>query len=293
VLLVVLIWGGSYAAVKSVQAVIPPLPLATFRCLVAAIVLGAGLLAVGRRVPRLSPREWTIVALLGLSGNTIFQLCMVGGLALTTPAHSALMININPILAALLSWAWLGERLGARRAAGILLALGGAALIVTRSGAGAGSIVGDLVSLGGALAWAVYSVVGKPLVTVRPALEVTALASVIGAAPLLPFGLPGLAAVPWATLGLTTWLLLGYLSVASLVVANLLWFWALARAATARVVVFSYLTPVMAAAISVAVGYEAVTLPLVAGAGAVIAGVALAQFAGPVRLTAASGAPTL
>ncbi len=280
VLLVVLIWGGSYAAVKSVQAVVPPVPLATLRTLVAALVLAGGLLAVGRRVPPLSRREWATVALLGLCGNTIFQLCMVGGLALTTPTHSALMINLSPIFAALLSWAWLGERLGVRRAAGILLALGGAVLIVIRGGAasGAGSVVGDLVSVIAAGGWAVYSVVGKPLLATRPALEVTTLAAAIGAVPLLPFGLPGLAAVPWATVDLGTWLLLLYLSVVSIVAASLLWFWALARAATARVVVFSYLTPVVAAAISVAAGYEAVTLPLVAGAGAVVAGVALAQF---------------
>lgn len=277
--MVVVIWGGSYAAVKSVQAVVPPLPLAAFRCVVAAVVLAAGLLAVGRRVPPLSAREWGTVALLGLSGNTIFQLCMVGGLALTTPAHSALLINLNPIFAALLSRAWLGERIPVRRAAGILLALGGAALLVSGGGAAGGaSVAGDLVSLVAAVAWAVYSVVGKPLLATRPALEVTALASAVGAAPLVPLGLPGLVAVPWATLGLDTWLLLGYLSVMTLVVAYLLWFWALARAATARVVVFAYLTPVVAAAISVAVGQDTLTAPLVAGAGAVIGGVALAQL---------------
>jgi drug/metabolite transporter (DMT)-like permease len=273
------IWGGSYSAVKTVQAVIPPVPLAAFRCLVAAVLLGAGLLVLGRRVPPLSWREWATVALLGLTGNTVFQLCMVGGLALTTPAHSALMINLNPILAALLSWAWLGERLRARRVVGILVALAGVVLIVSRGGqAGGGSLAGDLISLGAAAAWAVYSVVGKPLLATRPALEVTTLATAIGALPLLPVGLPGLAAVPWRTVDAATWLLLGYLSVVTMVVAYLLWFWALARAATARVVVFSYLTPVVAAVISVGLGHEALTGPLVAGAAAVMAGVALAQY---------------
>lgn len=275
----VLIWGGSYTAVKAVQAVIPALPLATFRCLAAAIVLGVGLLAVGRRIPSLSPREWATVALLGLSGSTVFQLCMVGGLAFTTPAHSAFLLNLNPIMAALFSWAWLGERLRARRAAGIVLALAGVVLIVSRGGeAGGGSLTGDLISLGAAAAWAVYSVAGKPLLATRPALEVTALAMGVGTLPLLPFGLPGLAAVPWRALDGSTWLLLGYLSVVSTVVAYVLWFWALARAATARVVVFSYLTPVVAAVISIALGHDTVTGPLVAGATAVLAGVALAQY---------------
>jgi drug/metabolite transporter (DMT)-like permease len=276
----VVIWGGSYSAVKSVQAMVPPVPLATLRCLVAALVLAGVLLAVGRRVAPLSRSEWATVALLGLSGNTVFQLCMLTGLTLTTPTHSALMINLSPIFATLLSWVWLHEPLGGRRAAGILLALGGAALIVTRGAPAAGpaSVGGDLLSLGGAVAWAVYSVVAKPLLATRPALEVTTLATAVGAVPLLAVGLPGLAAVSWAALGPAAWLLLGYLSVVTIVVTSLLWFWALARAATARIVAFSYLTPVVAATISVALGQETLTAPLVAGAVAVISGIALAQL---------------
>ncbi len=64
---------------KGAQAVIPPVPLATFRCLVAAVVLLGGLLLVRGRLPRQTAREWGTVALLGLAGNTVFQLCMVGG----------------------------------------------------------------------------------------------------------------------------------------------------------------------------------------------------------------------
>jgi drug/metabolite transporter (DMT)-like permease len=258
----------------------PPLTLATFRCLTAALVMGTGLLLIRRRIPRLEPREWGTIVLLGLTGGTAFQLCLVGGLYYTTPAHSALMVALSPVFTALLAWAWLGERPGARRGAGILVAFGGVVLILARGAdlASGGSLVGDLLSLGGGLAWAVYSVAGKPLLARYRAFDVAALATVVGAAPLLVVGLPSLAAVPWGALGPGMWLLLGYLSVISLVVASLLWFWALARAATARVVVFSYLTPVVAATISLAVGYEVLTPTLVVGALVVVAGVSLAQF---------------
>jgi drug/metabolite transporter (DMT)-like permease len=277
---VVSIWGGTYVAAKSAQAIIGPVPLVTFRCAVGVLLLGIGLFATRQHLPRLSAREWWTIAFLGVAGNAGFQLCMVGGLRFTTPTHSAVMVALNPVFAALLSWAWLGERVSRRRAAGILLALGGVVLIVTRGGDGTGGtwLAGDLLSLGAALAWAVYSVVGKPLLATHPALEVTTLTMAAGLIPLLPLGLPGLAGIPWVTLGWGTWLLLGYLSVFSQVVSYLLWFWVLARAATAQVVVFSYLTPLVAATISIAVGYEAPTGPLLVGALAVIAGVALAQF---------------
>jgi drug/metabolite transporter (DMT)-like permease len=280
VLVVVLLWAGSYIAVKRAQAVIPPLPLATFRCLGAAVVLGTALFVVRRRIPRLSSPEWATIVLLGLTGGTAFQLCLVGGLAFTTPAHSALLTCLSPVFTVLLAVAWLGEPLGARRAAGILVAFGGVTLIIARDASltGGGSVVGDLLSLGAGLAWAVYSVAGKPLLARHRAVDVTALSTIVGAIPLLALGMPGLAAVDWGALGPRMWLLLVYLSAITLGVGSLLWFWALARAATARVVVFTYLTPVVAAALSVSLGDEALTATLVAGAVTVVGGVALAQL---------------
>jgi drug/metabolite transporter (DMT)-like permease len=256
-----------------------PVALATFRCLVAVLLLLACLALVRPRERRPHPREWGRLALLGLSGNTAFQLGMVGGLHYTTPAHVALIIALNPLFAVLFARFWLAERLGGRRACGIVLAFAGVALIVARGGrlAAGGSLAGDLLSLGAAVAWAVYSVFGKPILARRPPLDVTARSMMVGTLALLPFGLPGLAAVPWRALAPSTWALLGYLSVLSLGLAYILWYWALARAATARVVAYSYLTPVVAVAISVGAGLEPLTAPLLAGAAAVIGGVALAS----------------
>ncbi len=274
-----MIWGGSYAGVKTVQEAVPPLALAAFRSAVAAAVLLGGLALLDRRLPALGRRDWASVALLGLVGTTAFQLCMVGGLHFTTPAHSALMITLNPVFAAFLAWAWLGERLQPWRVLGILLSLAGVGLIVTRGGAGlgGGALLGDGLSLGAGLAWAVYSVLGKPVLAARPPLQVTALAMAIGAVPLLALGLPALAAVPWAALPAGTWALLGYLSVLALGLGYFLWYWALARAATARVAVFTYLTPVVAVTISIGLGLETLSGTLLAGAVAVIGGVMLAQ----------------
>jgi drug/metabolite transporter (DMT)-like permease len=289
----VFIWGGTYPGVKALQAVIPPVALVTFRCLVGTAVLLSCLALAPAQAPRPSAAEWRRIALLGLAGNTVFQLCMVGGLHYTTAAHSALAIALNPVFAVLLARVWLDETLGPRQALGILLAFAGVAAIIGRGGAlaGGGSLRGDLLSLGAALAWAVYSVFAKPVLAARPPLDVTARAMLVGTIPLLPLGLPELVAVPWAALTPATWLLLAYLSVLTLGLTYILWYWALARAATGRVVAFTYLTPVVAVAIAAAVGQEALTLPLVAAAAAVVGGVALAAAPPRARLTREAGGP--
>jgi drug/metabolite transporter (DMT)-like permease len=219
------------------------------------------------------------VVLLGLTGNTLFHLLIVTGVHHTSAGHAAILVALSPLFAALLARLFLGERLSARRLGGIGLALAGVALIVTRGGGGTSWWQGDLVSVGTSLTWALYTVIGKPVLARASPLAVTGWAAAIGAIPLLPLGLPGLEAVHWRALTLSEWLLLVYLSAGTIALANVLWYWALARAATARVVAFSYLIPVVATAIAVAVGQEALSASLAVGAAAVLGGVALAQRA--------------
>lgn len=219
------------------------------------------------------------MVLLGLLGNTLFHVLVVTGVHRTSPAHAAILVALSPLFAALLARLLLGEPLGARRLGGMALAFLGVVLIVRHGGDGTSSWRGDLLSLGASLSWALYTVVGKPVLARATPLAVTTWATVFGAIPLLPLGLPGLGEVRWSALSMDRWLLLAYLSAGTIALANLLWYWALARAATARVVAFSYLIPVLATAIAVAAGQEVLTASFALGAAAVLGGVALAQRA--------------
>jgi drug/metabolite transporter (DMT)-like permease len=89
-------------------------------------------LCLAGRWPRLSRREWLTVALIGIAGNAAFHLCLTGGLALTTPAHAALLVNLTPLFAALLAAVMLRERLGVRQLGGVLLAFGRIVVILGR-----------------------------------------------------------------------------------------------------------------------------------------------------------------
>jgi drug/metabolite transporter (DMT)-like permease len=274
-----LIWGGSYSAIKTTQPFFPPLAFAAFRCAVAAAVLAAVAWGRGALRPAFRPPDWGRVVLLALLGTTIFHVLIVTGVHHTSPAHAAILVALSPLFASLLARFLLGERLGARRLGGIGLAFAGVVLIVTRAGGGTASWLGDLLCLGASLAWALYTVFGKPLLTRVTPLGVTTWAGILGAIPLLPLGLPGLTAVRWGELSVERWLLVGYLSAGTIALANLLWYWALARWTTARVVAFSNLIPLVATGIAVGAGQEAMTPALGLGAAAVLCGVVVAQRA--------------
>lgn len=235
-----------------------------------------GLLSGALR-PGLRARDWGVVVLLGLLGNTLFHGLLVSGIHRTSPGHAAILVALSPVLAVLLAWLLYGETVGPRRLAGIALGFAGVAVIVARGNGGSTSLVGDLLCLGASLAWALYTVVGKPLLARATPLAVTTWATAIGVVPLLPFGAPGLADVGWSALSLREWLLLAYLSAGTIALANLLWYVALARTATARVVGFSFLIPLIATTIAVLAGQETLTPALVVGALAVLAGVGLAH----------------
>ena len=245
----------------------------------AALLLGAVGFATGALRVSLTSRDWAVVVLLGIFGNTLFHSLLVLGVHRTSPGHAALLVALSPVLAALLARLFYGEPVGRRRVIGIALGFVGVALIVLRGTHSAASLLGDVLALGASLSWALYTVVGKPLLRRATPLAVTTWATLFGALPLLPLGLPGLREVRWAALAPGQWFLLAYLSAGTIALGNLLWYVALARTATARVVGFSFLIPLLATTIAVLAGQETLSPGLVLGALAVLGGVALAHKA--------------
>jgi drug/metabolite transporter (DMT)-like permease len=109
----------------------------------------------------------------------------------TTVAHVLFIQAIAPVLAALLAWVALGERIGAGSAVAMVVALAGVALMV--GGPGGGSALGDGLSMTMALAFAVAIVISRHRrdVSMAPA---TCLAQALLVVAFLPFAAPG--AVP-------------------------------------------------------------------------------------------------
>ena len=89
----------------------------------------------------------------------------IASLRLTSVAASAVLVSLSPAFAWVLSHLFLGERPGRVQAAGVVLAVAGAAVIAlggARSGGGA-VLLGDLLALAGAACGAAYLVIGRSL----------------------------------------------------------------------------------------------------------------------------------
>ena len=100
-----------------------------------------------------------------------------------------MLIQVSPVLVALLAAIFLNERFTTYLALGLALAFGGVALIATASGGSSGdrSVLGVALCLLAAVVYSVSLVLQKPLVASIPAIHVTWLACTIGAVVCLPF----------------------------------------------------------------------------------------------------------
>ena len=273
----VTLWGLNFTVTKYVISHgFQPVAYGCLRFAGAAAILGG--IAYGRErslaVRRRDVIALTVAALIGICLN---QVSFVYAIKLTTATTVALLFGTLPVIAGLFAFARGIDRLGSRFWLGAVLAIGGAALVAAGSGGGfSGHVWGDLLALGATVTWAWYSVAAAPLLSRYSPLRVSGLAFVIGTVPLLAIGAPQLASQDYG-FDSTIWLLYVFAVFGPLVVANLLWFGAIARVGPSRAAVFANLQPFLAAIFSLLILSESITRLQIAGGLAIAAGIVLSR----------------
>ena len=148
-----------------------------------------------------------------------------------------------------------------------------------------GPLIGDLLLFVAVLAWTVYTVEGRELATKVGALPTIAWTIVAGTVLYLPLGLGALLVPSYradiAHASAQAWAGVAYLIVMTSVVAYLLWSWALAHLAAARVAIFNNLQPLATALMAQTFLGDRVTVGFYLAAAVVIGGVLLAQWRAP------------
>ena len=141
----------------------PPLVIAAYRLLFATLMLTPLYIVEGghRRLMALGPRRLLILIAVGFILAVHFA-SWITSLSYTTVASSVIFVHMDPIIVALLSHLLLGERLSVKRFIGVLIAFLGA-IIIGWGDLRIGNLYGDLLSLLGAFALALYLVAGRSL----------------------------------------------------------------------------------------------------------------------------------
>ena len=241
----VVLWASAFVAIRHVGREISAGPLALGRLLVGSAVLGT-LAALrprsgGRRPTR---RDWVPLLVCGVLWFGLYNVALNAAERRIDAGTAAMVINVGPLLVALLAGIVLGEGFPRRLVLGSAIAFGGVLLIGAASSSRSAQGVGVLLCVLAAVGYAIAVVAQKPLLARLPALEVTWLACTIGAVCCLPF-LPRLiseaAAAPPATVG---WLV--YLGAFPTALAFTTWAYALSQTSAGRMAATTYLVPPLA-----------------------------------------------
>jgi drug/metabolite transporter (DMT)-like permease len=247
-LVVCLIWGLNFSITKLALEQIPPLPFTAIRFVAASLLLWLVLRLV-EGPAKLPPGALKTLILLGMLGNTCYQLTFTLGLARTAATNSALILSTLPTVVAVFAGALGLERITPRMWCGIGLGTLGVMLVIATSGVGfeAGTLIGDLMTVVAVLCWAGYTVGLRAVPGEISPLRVTTITTVAGTPALLLAGVPGMVHLDWKAVELESWLALAYAAVLSLVVAYLLWNRSVKAVGGTRTAIYMCVTPLVAA----------------------------------------------
>jgi drug/metabolite transporter (DMT)-like permease len=179
------LWASAFVAIRHLGHDFSAGALSLGRLLVGAVALGV--VALPRGVPRPSRRDWLALLVIGVLWFGVYNLALNQGERHVDAGTAAMLIQVSPVLIALLATLFLGERFTGWLAVGLALAFAGVVLIGVSQPGGHNDLVGVALCLVAALVYSISLVVQKPLVARLSALHVTWLACTIGAVACLPF----------------------------------------------------------------------------------------------------------
>ncbi|MFE9094768.1 DMT family transporter [Streptomyces sp. NPDC007264] len=238
----VVLWASAFVSIRSAGAAYAPGALALGRLLSGAVALGL-LWAVRRE--GLPPRAaWRGIAISGVLWFGFYMVALNWAEQRVDAGTAALVVNIGPILIALLGARLLGDTMPPRLLTGMAVSFAGAVAVgLSMSGGGGSSVLGVVLCVLAAAAYA-FGVVGqKPALATASALQVTTFGCLVGAVACLPFA--GQLVHDAARAPVSATLDMLYLGVFPTALAFTTWAYALARTTASRMGATTYAVPAL------------------------------------------------
>ena len=256
---------GSYVALsKPLVAALPVFLLAWLRFGIGGAAMLHWLKKPPSEVPMTSQTK-RLLFLESFLGNFLFSICMLFGVSMTGAVTAGVVMATIPAVVALMSWAFLGERIGLRTWAAVICAVVGVTLVSLSKqelvapvsiGLGANfspknAVLGIFLLVGAVLCEAAYAVIGKKLVGALSPKRITALINLWGFVLVTPLGLWAAWQFDFFSVSTPSWLLLVFYSLAASVWTVWLWMTGLKTIPAGQAGVFTVFLPVSAAAVGV------------------------------------------
>jgi drug/metabolite transporter (DMT)-like permease len=281
-LLMIVGWAANYIAAKIALQTFPAVLLYGIRISMAGALMAPVYIWYRRRnPPSWTMRDLPLMIAIGIFGVSLNQFLFVLGLSRTSVAHAAIFANLSPFLVLLLASASGLEKLTARKLVGVAVALAGVILlrVVDARPRGEATFWGDFITFWGSLAFAIFTVLGKPSAKRHGSIAVNTVAYVGGALLMAPVTIWQAAHFPLAAAPWSAWLSVFYMALGPSVVCYLIYYYALAHMEASRLSAFNYLLPALATLLGVWTLGEPITLWAVLAGVVIFSGIYMVERA--------------
>ena len=272
-ILVAIMWGGTFIATKMVSHVFGSFTGASYRYLVALLFMVPILLVKDPKAFKVTKKQLFQLSLLGATGIFAYSFFFFTGLRMVKASHGALIVALNPVLVMLISSSIGKERISRIKIIGLILSITGTAIVIAR-----GDLLdlftmftwGDAFMLGCPISWALYTYFAKDALKFATPLQASTWAIVIGLAMILFF-------VPFETyptkVDWTIWLAIVYLGICGSVLGFVWYYEGIKEIGPVKTSVFNNLIPIFAVMFSVVLLDETIHAYMWYGSALVISGV--------------------
>ena len=274
----VFVWGTTFISTKVLLRTFSPVEILFIRFLLGYLALW---LVFPKKLTLASPKQEWYFAAAGLCGVTLYYLMENIALTMTLASNVGVIISIAPFFTAVCSCLFLGEkRPGARFFIGFLISMAGISLI-SFNGSSELSLnpAGDLLSIGAAIVWALYSTITKKISAWgHPTVLTTRRTFFYG----IVFMIPSLFfmdfhVVPEDFMSAVNMGNLIFLSFCASAMCFVTWNMAVRILGTVKTSVYIYMTPVVTTVCSALILKEPVTASAAAGIALTLAGLFLSE----------------
>ena len=276
-LFAVIVWGASFIATKIAVGQISPISVVWIRFAIGIPILFAAVL-MRKQFAFPKGTEWLYFTLLGFIGIAFHQWLQSNGLQTSEATTTAWIVATTPAFLSILGWLVLKEKLTLVQISGILLAMTGVIVVVSKGDLTSLSIgkfgaPGDVLILISSVNWAVFSILSRHGLKRHPSTRMTFWVMTIGwlitSAAFVGQGhfteLPNLDARGW-------WSLI-YLGIFTTGLAYIAWFDVLSQLPAAQSGAFLFLEPPSSMIVAAIILNERVTIASIIGGAVILLGV--------------------
>jgi drug/metabolite transporter (DMT)-like permease len=214
------------------------------------------------RTLKIDRADYPRLILSSLAGIAINQMMFFTGLNLTTPVDAAIINSANPILVLLFAAWLLKERIGISQLGGIALGATGALMLVLLGNPlslKGGNLTGNLFIMVNIAVWSLYLVISKPLMEKYNPILMIRWMFLIGFIAIFPFSIRQAMDINFSSFDSYTWFSLLYIIVGTTFLAYFFITFSLKRLSSSVVAYYTYIQPILVAAIGIIVFAERIS----------------------------------